>query len=134
MRIPTQQLIFSITVNDVEAILGRELNDDQIDLFKRKFTIEGWVDEIESFAQIHDIDNAETLKEKFENERERADILVDKNEQLHKEIDVLKNKISELEDFKDRASEFEQVANMIMEDEEQEQAEQNFLDNKDGER
>ena len=116
-------IIFRITVKDVEMILGRELNDDQINLFKRKFTIEEWADEIESFAQIHDIDNAETLKEKFENERKRADILDRNNEQLRKEIDELENKISELEDFKDRASEFEQVANMIMEDEEQEQAE-----------
>ena len=62
--------IFSITVKDVEMILGRELNDDQIDTFKRKFTIEEWTDEIESFAQVHNIDNAETLVEKFKKQEE----------------------------------------------------------------
>ena len=104
--------IFSITTDDVEMILGRKLTNDEIDTFKRKFAIDHWSEEVESFAREHDIDDIETLKlklreakENFENERQRADNLVDENETLGKEINKLYTEIQNMSDENEGLSE-----------------------------
>ena len=46
-------VIFSLTVNDFNAIskviLGREFDQDELEMIKRKFVIENWVEIIEDF-------------------------------------------------------------------------------------
>ena len=109
------KIIFSITVKDAEMILGRKLTKDEIEIFKRKFAIDHWSEEVESFAREHDIDDIETLKLKlreakdnFENEQQRADNLVDENENLQKQIEKLEDKIMELEESNSRVLELEE--------------------------
>ena len=97
--------IFSITTDDVEMIIERKLIKDEIEIFKRKFAIDHWTEEVESFAREHDIDDIETLKLKlreakdnFENEQQRADNLVDENEKLGQEINKLYTEIQNMSD------------------------------------
>ena len=47
--------VYSITLEDVETILGRKMTSDEIELFVHKFEIYDWVGWVEDTLQVLDI-------------------------------------------------------------------------------
>jgi hypothetical protein len=49
------EVVFSLTVADFESVLGRELEDDEIDTILHKFSIDSWSEYVECFLDVRGI-------------------------------------------------------------------------------
>lgn len=48
-------VVFSLSYDDFESILGRELSDDEKNTIYIKFNIDEWSDIVKCFLDVHDI-------------------------------------------------------------------------------
>ena len=49
------EVVFSLTVADFESVLGRELEDSEIDTIVNKFSIDSWSEYVECFLDVRGI-------------------------------------------------------------------------------
>ena len=50
-----EDIVFSLTIQDFEGILGRDLTQDEISLITDKFSIDNWSVDVECFLDAMDI-------------------------------------------------------------------------------
>ena len=51
----TNKIIFQLTVQDFQDVLGRELTEDEVDTCINKFNIDPWWDYVDMFLDIRGI-------------------------------------------------------------------------------
>lgn len=49
------EVVFSLTFEDIEGVLGRELTEDEMDTVYNKFSIDSWSDYVDAFLSSRGI-------------------------------------------------------------------------------